>query len=178
MSTRILLETNEKLVKQITADSENSYSKGLQLLKMLSQLGYEAESIESWAKVEQHFIQDYPKATLTFNLQANGVNETLYLEAKAFHHAGGLSFTALTDLEKETIAEKHRVHAETADQIEVFNLIEATIANFNRLDQLNVKMSFSELYATSRIFSYDRSRPGERLQANKDYLISAIKSQK
>jgi hypothetical protein len=143
---------------------------------MLSQLGYEAESIESWAEVEQHFMQDYPKATLTFNLQANGVDETAYLEAKAFHHAGDLSFTALTDPEKETIAETHRVYAETADQIEVFNLIQTTIANFNRLEQLNVKMAFSELYSTSRIFSYDRSRPGERMVANKDYLNNAITS--
>jgi hypothetical protein len=115
---------------------------------------------------------------LTFNLQANGINEAAYLEAKAFHHAGGLSFTALTDLEKETIAETHRIYATSEKQIEVFNLIEATINNFNRLEQLNVKMAFSELYSTSRIFSYDRSRPGERLQANKDYLISAIKSLK
>ena len=169
---KILLNENEAFSNLVIKEYNDNYAKGKTLLSMLSKLGCTVVNFDNWQTVEQHFMQDFPKATLEFNLQANGI-EAEYLEAKAFHQRGGLSYVPMTAEQEEVIRETHRIYAATDKQIEAYQLINETVSNFNRLAELGLKMDFSEIYLTSRIFTYDR-----KMTINQRYLLNAISNLK
>ena len=83
-SNRILLKENENSYNEIIANEKIAYSNGKTLLSMLDKLGLTVSKVDSWQLIEQEFTKDYPKASLTFNLQANGI-ETEFRDAEAFY---------------------------------------------------------------------------------------------
>ena len=175
MTKRILLKENESRANVEIKEYSDAYEKGKRLLAMLKNLGYEVQRVDNWETVEQHFTKDYPKATLSFNLNANGI-EAEYLAAKDFHHRGGLSFEALTVDKQEAIREKNRIYAETDKQIEAYNLMHRITDDLNKLESLGVKMVYSQSYLIDKVFSYDWRRPDLlKTEVNQAKLIDLLR---
>lgn len=165
MNTRILLNENIAASNEIIANAKNAYSNGITLLSMLDKLGLTVESVNDWAAIEQEFIKDYPKAPLTFNLQANGI-ETPYREAEAFYtkHRHALRFEPFTDEQIEATKENQRVYADRPNQIEAFELFNTVKDSLLRLQEIGVKIDVNKTYLINRVLiGDDRQKPALKI---------------
>lgn len=159
MSTKILIKENTAAINEIIANERSAASNGRTILAMLDKLGLTLDTVSEWATIEQEFTKDYPKGTLLFNLQANGI-ETEYRDAEAFYlkNRHALRFTALTDAEIESIKESQRVYAAGSQiqAIELFNTIKDSLL---KLKELGVPVNLNKTYLVSKVLIGD-----ERLQ--------------
>lgn len=155
-SNKILLHENANAYNEIIANAKNAYINGKTLLSMLDKLGLTVESVNDWAAIEQEFTKDYPKAPLTFNLQANGI-ETEYREAEAFYlkHRQRLSFEPITDEQIESIKESQRVYTTNEKQIEAVNLFNTIKDNLLKLKDLGVVLDLNKTYIVSKVLIGD-----------------------
>ena len=103
-TTKILIKENTGASNEIITNERTAASNGKTLLSMLDKLGLTVDSVNDWGAIEAQFTKDYPKAPLTFNLQANGI-ETQYRDAEAFYlkHRHALRFEPLTDEQIQAI---------------------------------------------------------------------------
>lgn len=173
-TTKILLKENEIFYNARIADEQKAYSNGRTILSMLDKLGLKVESLTDWAAIEQELIKDFPKAPLTFNLQANGI-ETEYREAEAFYlkHRYNLRFKQLTDEEIEGIKEANRVYATTEKQLEVVGIFERIVNDLNRLKELGAKIDENKTYLVSRVLhGYILQKPF--IKVDKEHLYHTV----
>lgn len=145
---KILLK-EEKGAENAIAAINKGYADGLNLLKKLSVLGLKLNEVKDWKKeVEPHFKQQFPNSSLSFNLEATGL-ESQYFEAEQlFKSSHNILFTAPTVEELEELQEHYKVYAESEKQIEAYNLIHDTVKNLNRIKELGLPfnaMSVSDL---------------------------------
>lgn len=155
-SNKILLHENTNAYNELITNAKNAYSNGKTLLSMLDKLGLTVESVNDWAAIEQEFIKDYPKAPLTFNLQANGI-ETEYREAEAFYlkHRLQMSFEPLTDEQIENIKESQRVYTTNEKQIEAIELFTTIKDSLLKLKDLGVVLDLNKTYIVSKVLIGD-----------------------
>ena len=153
-TTKILLKENEIIANEIIANARIAYSNGRTILSMLDKIGLKVDTVTDWSEIEAQFTKDFPKATLTFNLQALGI-ETEYREAEAFYlkHRYTLRFTHVTDEEIEGIKEANRVYATTEKQIEIVQIFERMVNDLNRLKELGAKIDENKTYLVSRVLN-------------------------
>lgn len=174
MTTRILLSEMPAVANELIQLEQLKSANGKKVLKMLSSIGLDVSKIDNWQAIEQEFTKDYPKATLTFNLQANGI-EAEYSEAEAFYlkNRNAMSFDEVTPEHIEDIRENCRVYADSPEQIKAHGLITTVVENLNLLDQLGVKFDFATIYEVSRLFEGDvRATP--KLKVNQKTLASTL----
>jgi hypothetical protein len=173
-SQKILLSENDVLANAALTNEQHKINNAKALLAMLQKLGLTVDSVSDWGEIEPHFRKDYPKATLQFNIEANGIEEP-YRAAEAFFQKNwqSLRFEPMTEQEIEDIKEQHRIYAETPGQIEAYNLIHSIKDNFNRLHSFGVKMDLNSLYDVIACFgsSLNSNNP---LQISERHLIRII----
>lgn len=155
-SNKILLHENTNAYNELISNAKNAYSNGKTLLSMLAKLGLTVESVNDWAAIEQEFKKDYPKAPLTFNLQANGI-ETEYRETEAYYlkHRYQMRFAPLTPIEIEAIKEEQRVYATTESQIRAIELFNTIKDNLLELKDLGVVLDLNKTYLINRVLIGD-----------------------
>lgn len=178
MSKRILLLENEVISNEIIANGKQNYQNGRTLITMLDKLGLTVSKVENWQQIEQHFMTDYPKASLLFNLQANNI-ESEYKEAEAFYlkHRLSIIFEQITESEIENIKEKQRLYADRPNQIEAIELLNTVNKNLTRLIELGVRIDVNAVHLVSPILAGDmRTKPP--LKINQRYLVGAIRDLK
>jgi hypothetical protein len=119
-------------------------------------------------------MKDYPKANLSFNLSANGL-EPQYREAEAYYlkNRNVMTFREVTPEQIEDIRENCRVYADQPNQIEAHGLINTVVESLNRLDQLGGKFDFATIYEVSRLLEGD-TRATPKLKVNQKTLISTL----
>ena len=170
-SKRILLKENENSYNEIISNSKTAYSNGKTLLSMLDKLGLTVSKVDSWQLIEQEFTKDYPKASLTFNLQANGI-ETEFRDAEAFYlkHRLQMSFGPLTDEQIENIKESQRVYATTESQIKAIELFNTVKDSLLKLKDLGVPMDLNKTYLINRVLIGDhRENPPLKIDSTALY---------
>lgn len=155
MSTKILIKENVAASNEIIANERSAANNGKTLLSMLDKLGLTLDTVSDWGAIEQEFTKDYPKASLTFNLQANGI-ETAYRNAEAFYlkNRHALRFEPLTDGEIESIKESQRVYA-AGSQIEAIELFNKIKDSLLKLKELGVPMDLNKAYLINRVLIGD-----------------------
>ena len=178
MTTKILLDDRTELANKVIIELSQSYENGKKMLSLLAAIGIEKSEITDWQEIETLCKKDFPKATIQFNIEANGI-EKEYKEAEAFYlkHRNSISYSPISEEEKEINRESVRIYADTPQQIEAYNLIMQTIDNLNRLGELGVKIDFTLSYQLHKVFEsrYDRT---PQMKPNKTYLVSAVKGVK
>jgi hypothetical protein len=170
-TNRILLNENTAASNEIIANEMAAANNGKTLLSMLDKLGLTVESVNDWAAIEQEFKKDYPKAPLTFNLQANGI-ENEYREAEAFYtkHRHALRFEPFTDEQIEAIKENQRVYADQPNQIEAFELFNTVKDSLLRLQEIGVKIDLNKTYLVNRVLIGDeRQKPALKIDPKAMY---------
>lgn len=155
-SKRILLKENEASSNEIIANAKNAYSNGITLLSMLDKLGLTLSKVENWEAIESSLMTDYPKATIQFNIDANGITEQ-YREAEAFYlkHRQRLSFEPITDEQIESIKESQRVYATTESQIKTIELFNTVKDSLLKLKDLGVVLDLNKTYIVSKVLIGD-----------------------
>jgi hypothetical protein len=153
---KILLHENTNAYNELIANAKNAYSNGITLLSMLAKIGLTVESVNDWEAIEQEFTKDYPKAPLTFNLQANGI-ETEFRDAEAFYlkHRLQMSFEPLTDAMIEQTKESQRVYATTESQIRAIELFNTIKDSLLELKDLGVVLDLNKTYLINRVLIGD-----------------------
>lgn len=174
MENRILLKENEATYNELIQLENLKFNNGKTLISMLAGIGLTVDKIDDWQAIEQEFTKDYPKATLLFNLQANGI-EAQYKEAETFYLKNRyvMRFEQITNDQAESLKEQYRVYADQPNQLEAYDLIHKTVQNLNRLDQLGVKFDFGIIYEVSRLFHGDQ-RETPALSVNQKVLVSTL----
>jgi TRAP-type uncharacterized transport system substrate-binding protein len=160
MKKRILLKENENLSNSIIELKKTQSNNGTQILSMLNELGLSIKSFNSWSEeVEQEFRKEYPKASLDFCLDANGIKEQ-YKEAEAFYlkNQNNLSFEQLTNEEIEEVKEKYRAYATTEKQIEAYNLANSVVKDLNRLEDLGIRVNSHHVMNLCSVFHSNNSK--------------------
>ena len=155
MSTKILIKENVAASNEIIANERSAANNGKTLLSMLDKLGLTLDTVSDWGAIEAQFTKDYPKAPLTFNLQANGI-ETQYRDAEAFYlkHRHALRFEPLTDEQIQAIKETQKVYA-AGSQIEAIELFNTVKDSLLRLKDLGVSMDLNKAYLINRVLIGD-----------------------
>ena len=155
-SKRILLKENEASYNEVITNAKNAYSNGITLLSMLDKLGLTLSKVENWEAIEQEFTKDYPKAPLTFNLQANGI-ETEFRDAEAFYlkHRLQMSFEPLTDAMIEQTKESQRVYTTNESQIRAIELFNTIKDSLLELKDLGVVLDLNKTYLINRVLIGD-----------------------
>ena len=155
-SKRILLKENANSYNEIIANKKQDFANGQMLIKMLAKIGLAVENVNDWGAIEQHFMTEFPKANLTFNLQANSI-ESEYREAEAFHlkHRQRLSFEPITDEQIESIKESQRVYATTESQIKAIELFNTVKDSLLKLKDLGVVLDLNKTYIVSKVLIGD-----------------------
>lgn len=163
---KIILKENESVSNEIINNAKTAISNGKKLISMLDRLGLTVvDEVSDWQAISDKFTKDYPKATLTFNLKANGI-EGPYREAEAFYlkHRHALRFETLTEAEIEAIKEEHRVYA-AGSQIEAIELFNTVKDSLLRLQEMGVKLDLNHIYDISKVFRYDpRQKPAVTIE--------------
>ena len=160
-TTKILLLENEIISDEIIQDARRAFSNGQVLISKLDKLGLTVESVNDWEAIELEFIKDFPKAPLTFNLQANGI-ETEFRDAEAFYvkHRHALRFEPITDEQIEEIKESQRVYADKPKQIEAIELFNTVKDSLLKLKDLGVVLDLNKTYLINRVLiGDDRESP-------------------
>jgi hypothetical protein len=142
MKTDLILQENKAVADSVINAANESYNKGLKLLKLLSGLGLDVKEIKDWQAIENHFKASYPEASLLFNLQFKNIDAP-YMEAYNYYQAnkGNVSFEKLTDDAAENIRKKYRVYA-SETQSQALALVQETVANLNRMrDEFKIPVS-------------------------------------
>ena len=170
-SKKILLSENANSYNEIIANAKKAYSNGITLLSMLDKLGLTVESVNDWQSIEQEFKKDYPRASLKFNIDANGITEQ-YGEAEAFYlkHRLQMSFEPLTDAMIEEIKESQRVYTTNEKQIEATELFTTIKDSLLRLQEIGVKIDVNKTYLVNRVLIGDeRQKPALKIDTTALY---------
>lgn len=171
---RILVKFNNATFDELIQYEKLKYNNGLKLIGMLGRLGLNLKEIDSWDAVEQHFKMDYPKATLQFNLQANGIEDD-YRTTEAFYlkNQSLLAYEPLTESRTEAIREQCSIYAERPEQLEIYNIVHRIVTDLNRLTELGLKLDAGEIYNLNRVF--DRNpRDTPSIIVNQTELAGAL----
>lgn len=155
-SKRILLKENEASSNEMIQNSKKAYSNGKTLLSMLDKLGLKVESVNDWQSIEQHFMTPFPKAPLTFNLQAEGI-ETEFRETEAYYlkHRLQMSFEPVTESQILDIKESQRVYTTNEKQIEAIELFTTIKDSLLKLKDLGVVLDLNKTYIVSKVLIGD-----------------------
>ena len=154
---KILLKENEIISDEIIQDARRAFSNGQTLLSMLAKLGLIVESVNDWTEqVEQHFMTPFPKAPLTFSLQAEGI-ETEYREVEAYYlkHRHALRFEPVTQIEIEQIRESQRIYTTNENQVRAIELFNTIKDSLLELKNMGVPMDLNKTYLINRILVGD-----------------------
>jgi hypothetical protein len=172
---KILLKKNEATYNELIELEQLKYNNGQTILAKLKSLGLSLTKVNDWTNdVEAEFMKDYPKANLSFNLSANGI-ETEYKEAEAYYlkYKNAMNFEKLTTEQAESIREEHRIYAESPAQIEAYELLHKTVDNLNRLIELGIPIDVNNVYDFMPIIYGDRrASPPFKLQSK--LLVSTL----
>ncbi len=155
-SKKILLSENANSYNEIIANAKNAYSKGKALLLMLDKLGLTVSKVDSWQQIEQEFKKDYPKASIQFNIDANGITEQ-YRETEAFYNQYRLqmSFEPITESQISDIKESQRVYTTNEKQIEAIELFTTIKDSLLRLKEIGVVLDLNKTYIVSKVLIGD-----------------------
>lgn len=165
MKTRILLSENANSYNELIAAKKQDFANGQKLISMLDKIGLKVDIVSDWQIIEQEVKKDYPKAPLTFNLQANGL-ETEYREAEAFYmkNKHRMSFEPLTDEKIESIKEQQRKYTSNEKQNEAIELFKTVTESLLRLKDLGVSINPDKTYLVSRVIVGDqREKPSIKI---------------
>ena len=160
-TTKILLLENENSYNEIISNSKTAFSNGQVLISKLDKLGLTVESVNDWEAIELEFIKDFPKAPLTFNLQANGI-ETEFRDAEAFYvkHRHALRFEPITDEQIEEIRESQRIYTTNENQVRAIELFNTIKDSLLKLKDLGVVLDLNKTYLINRVLiGDDRESP-------------------
>ena len=158
---KILLKENEASSNEMIQNSKNAFSNGQMLISKLNKLGLNVDSVNDWAAIEQHFMTPFPKAPLTFNLQAEGI-ETEYREVEAYYlkHRHALRFEPVTQIEIEQIRESQRIYTTNENQVRAIELFNTIKDSLLELKNMGVPMDLNKTYLINRaLLSDDRLSP-------------------
>lgn len=174
MNKRILLKENEVIYNEVIYNEQQQFENGKTLLRLLAKIGIEKTEVTNWSEIESLVSVDYPKATIQFNIDANGITEQ-YRESEAFHlkHYQRLSFEPITPEQIEAIKEKHRIYATTEKQIEVHGLVNTVVDSLNRLIELGMDINVNKAYIVNRAF-YGDLREKPPLKVNQSHLTETL----
>ena len=153
---RILLKENEAISNELISNAKNAYSNGINLISKLDKLGLTVSKVENWEAIELEFKKDYPKATIQFNIDANGITEQ-YRKAEAFYlkHRLQMSFEPITDEQIESIKESQRVYTTNEKQIEAIELYTTIKDSLLKLKDLGVVLDLNKTYIVSKVLIGD-----------------------
>jgi hypothetical protein len=169
----ILLKTNPGAENEIAAVKQQ-YANGKTLLSKLADLGLDFTEVKSWTnEVEPHFKQQFPNASLDFNLEASGLKAAYYEAEKLFKLAAG-RWTEPTAEEFEVITQKYKVYASTAKQIEAYNLVHSIVADLQRLNDFGTNINASYLPNLSSLMTSNDGVPA----VSRERLTNFIQSMK
>lgn len=174
MNNRILLKENIESYKELILEENRQFENGKILLGLLAKCGIIKTEVTNWSEIESFVSSDYPKATIQFNIDANGITEQ-YRKAEAFYlkNRARLSFKSITDEEIEILKERYRVYTTTEKQLEAHALIHNVIDSLNRLIELGIDINANKLYLTNRVFDGDlREKPP--LKVNQNHLTGTL----
>ena len=171
---KILLDDRTEMGNNVIAELSQSYENGKKMLLLMQAIGIDKSEINDWSEIENLCKENFPKATLQFNIEANGI-EKKYREAEEFFrkHKGALTYEPMSEEEKEKIREEIRIYATTKKQLEARALILQTIDNFNRLQELGARLDYESSYLLHKVFSYD-GRTTPKMKPSKSHLINLI----
>ncbi|MBF4519482.1 hypothetical protein IRZ71_24320 [Flavobacterium sp. ANB] len=151
---RILVKFNNAVYDELIQYEKLKYNNGLKMLDMLRRLGLDLHEVDNWEAVEQHFKTDYPNATLSFNLQANGIDDDYKIaEAFYFKNQSLLAYKPLTEIRTEAIREESSTYAERPEQLEIYELVHKIVTDLNRLSKLGLNLNAGEIYTLNRVFN-------------------------
>ena len=168
---KILLKENEIISDEIIQNARIAYSNGQVLISKLNKLGLTVSKVENWEVIELEFKKDYPKATIQFNIDANGITEQ-YREAEAFYlkHRLQMSFEPFTQIEIEQIRESQMIYTTNENQviaIELFNTIKDSLL---KLKDLGIVLDLNKTYIVSKVLIGDnRESPALKLDTTALY---------
>lgn len=153
---KILLHENTNAYNELISNAKNAYSNGINLISKLDKLGLTVSKVENWEAIELEFKKDYPKASLQFNIDANGITEQ-YREAEAFYlkHRLQMSFEPITESQILEIKESQRVYATTEKQIEAIELFNTVKDSLLKLKDLGVILDLNKTYLVSKVLIGD-----------------------
>ena len=173
---KILLDDRTEMGNNVIAELSQSYENGKKMLLLLQAIGIDKSEINDWQEIENLCKENFPKATLQFNIEANGI-EKQYKEAESFYlkHKGALTYEPMSEEEKEINREELRIYAETPQQIEAYGIIMQTIENFNRLAKLGININFSNSHILNPVFERG-SDITPQMQVNKRHLVSVLRN--
>ena len=155
-SKRILLKENANSYNEIIANKKQDFANGQILIKMLAKIGLTVENVNDWGAIEQHFMTPFPKAPLTFNLQAEGI-ETEFRETEAYYlkHRLQMSFEPVTESQISDIKESQRVYTTNEKQIEAIELFTTIKDSLLKLKDLGVVLDLNKTYIVSKVLIGD-----------------------
>lgn len=174
MNNKILLKENEVIYNEVIYNEKQQFENGKTLLRLLAKIGIVKTELTNWSEIESLVSVDYPKATIQFNIDANGITEQ-YREAEAFYlkHYQRLSFEPITPEQIEAIKEKHRIYATTEEQLEAYALINTVVDSLNRLIDLGIDINVNKTYLVNRSIDGDlREKPP--LKVNQSHLTETL----
>ena len=161
---KILLKENEIISDEIIQNARIAYSNGQVLISKLNKLGLTVSKVENWEVIELEFKKDYPKATIQFNIDANGITEQ-YREAEAFYlkHRLQMSFEPFTQIEIEQIRESQMIYTTNENQVIAIEL-------FNTIKDSLLVLDLNKTYIVSKVLIGDnRESPALKLDTTALY---------
>ena len=155
-SNKILLHENTNAYNELISNAKNAYSNGINIISKLDKLGLTVSKVENWEAIELEFKKDYPKATIQFNIDANGITEQ-YREAEAFYlkHRLQMTFEPITDEQIDSIKESQRVYTTNEKQIEAIELFTTIKDSLLKLKDLGVVLDLNKTYIVSKVLIGD-----------------------
>jgi hypothetical protein len=166
-----LIKENQLLSTAIIKERNQHFANGQILLQKLNELGLELTKLDSWNQVDEFVKTAYPKAAISFCLEAQGITEP-YNEAKKYYDSklGQLAYTPLTDAAAEQIKESNRVYATTQKELEVVQLFNSVKNNLLRLQELGIRIDVNKAYLLNRTLSgFDRGTPAIKIDEDALY---------
>jgi DNA-directed RNA polymerase beta' subunit len=169
---KYILSENTKVANELIQTEKTKIAAAQKFLSLIKPLGF--DGFTSWSEIEDTLKQVYPKATLLFNIQAQGIEQE-YNEAKEHYSRFGSSyrFEPLTDQEQQEITENVKVYTTSEAQNEVYEIVHRVVADLNKLKELGLDLNVNGIHEMHRLFAgHNRDKPAVRVNTRDlaDYI--------
>ena len=173
---KYLLSKNQKNSNEQITNVKSRIDAGKHFISLINPLGF--ETFESWEAINHKLNEPYPKATLLFNLTAQGI-EQQYSEAKTYFdkHGSIFRFEPLTELELQEIKEDAKLYTVNDKQAEAYEALQRIAADLSTLKNLGLDLDFIAFRKVHRLFEFDhRSNPAITISSREmEYIIPRLK---
>ena len=168
-----LLNENQKISNVKIQHQKEAYEAGQNFLKLLKPLGI--DTFTTWQKIKDKLNEPFPNASLLFNIQSQGLEQTFNEAEKHYnkYNSSIMRFEAVTDEEIEQIKEDAKVYTVNDVQNEAFEVLDRVAADLSRLNGLGLNIHTEDIRNLHRLFEVD-NRAKQTVAINqrnlKDYI--------